>query len=387
MIRIKVIFICGLYLFTFPAFSQTNFLPGYYITLNHDTVRGYIDYRLENRNHNECFFKDGMSEEAVKLSPNQIDGFVVNDIDYYERRTHKTRRGEELYGFFKVIIRGEVSLLLYRSEYYAVDKTGRMYDLSEKFVDSGGGKRKDYYRLGVIKALTRDCEELSNQLNKRYRTNDQLPDILQEYHECRGLSFYRTRKIKIGASTQWGISAAAVSSELFFKAVGFENSDFNKKVLPEFGPYLSIFLPRVGDKTRLITEVLYGQNKTYSFFTDKNVSNDFFAEYSYLRIPAYFRYTPSAFFMEGGLQGQVIVSQDLRWRVETYNEGRVNTEDRSPGSLPFQSLGFIAGAGLKFYAGNINIQTAVRFSRTIGFDAMYKPHFQRLEFNLKLGFR
>ncbi|HTE32768.1 MAG TPA: hypothetical protein VK666_20445 [Chryseolinea sp.] len=386
MISLKITFI---YFFCFlctTALAQSNFLPGYYITLDQDTVHGFIDYRSETRNYSVCFFKSDLASEATALRPTQINGFVVNDVVIYEKHIHKSRKGEELYGFFKVLVSGKVNLLQYWSEYYITDSAGKIYDLSEKELGSGGIRRKDYYKVGIMKVVLKDCEELSGRMEERYRSNSDLEDIVQEYHECLGLKFYRTKRIKIPVAFKVGVSASVVSNRMSFKAGGFENAVFNNKILPEVGPYVSIFIPRIGDKMRVITEVLYGQNNTYSFFANKTFNNDFFAKYSYLRIPVYFRYSPSAFFLEYGLQAQVILSQELRWRRESVLTGIVNTEEMEPPDLPVPSFGFIAGGGVRLYAGNVCIQPTLRFSATYS-TKEYAPQFQRLEFNLKLGLR
>jgi hypothetical protein len=386
ILRVNVIFIFLVSCFYCTTVFSQN-LPGYYISKEGDTIRGYVDYRTEKRNHKVLVFKNALDSDRLKLYPNQIRGFVVEDKDFYEKHTYKNRKEEELEGFFRVIFRGKIGLLRFRSKYYALDSAGRMFDLAENPRVTDLGRWKDFYRIGLMKTLLKDCPDLTRNLEKKYVNDEDVEAIVKDFYECTGLTFYRTRPIEIRPAFEFGLSASVAQSSLAFTGQDLGDAKFDKTIVPEFGAYVSIFVPRVSSNVRLIAEALYGQNNTYAFFVNQMYNNDFFAKYSYIRMPLYVRYFPSAFFVEGGLQAQFIVQQDIRWRREYVQAGSVDTAEMEPQNLPAASLGVIAGAGFKFYVGNLHIQPGIRFSSTYAFESSYKPRFQALEFNLKLGLR
>jgi hypothetical protein len=76
------------FLFTlllFPLFSlaQTNYKPGYVVTLKGDTLRGFIDYREWDSNPDLINFKPAINEKNRKLTPDDITFFNVNNLDSY----------------------------------------------------------------------------------------------------------------------------------------------------------------------------------------------------------------------------------------------------------------------------------------------------------------
>ena len=55
------------------TWAQVNPQEGYIITLQHDTLRGTIDYRAEQRNIRQCDFKKEGTQEFVTYKPGEIE--------------------------------------------------------------------------------------------------------------------------------------------------------------------------------------------------------------------------------------------------------------------------------------------------------------------------
>lgn len=64
-------------LLPFLAAAQTNYKPGYVITLKGDTIRGFIDYRDWENNPESILFKPGTANTAAKLTTDSISFFSV----------------------------------------------------------------------------------------------------------------------------------------------------------------------------------------------------------------------------------------------------------------------------------------------------------------------
>jgi hypothetical protein len=70
-----------------PLFTtaQSNYKPGYVITLNSDTIRGFIDLREWSGNPKAIRFKRSVSESAVNYTIQHIRAFEVAGLESYVR--------------------------------------------------------------------------------------------------------------------------------------------------------------------------------------------------------------------------------------------------------------------------------------------------------------
>jgi hypothetical protein len=384
MTSFKVSFIAFLLMFSGFAFGQSNFLPGYYVTLDGDTIRGYIDYRNQIRNELVCTYKDPVDATTQILRPEKIKAFSINDIDYYESHALTTRKGVQITGFFRVIVRGRISLLSHRKEYYAKDSSARLYDLSRKPTTVDRVVHQDFYSVGALKFLMQDCPDLLPRIEQQYKSSTGLPQLFEDYYKCVTEPYFRTRIVKIEPRIRVGISLSATSTRLVFNKPGF---NFNDKIIPEGGVYVSLFVPRISERFRLMGEVLYGQTETYAYSRSTNFASDYFAKYSSLRIPIYARYSLSTFFIEAGIQNQLMLNQQLRWRMESIQDGVVLTNEVKTTRLPTDLVGLIAGMGLNLKVGNISIQPAARINWLTYLKNDNEPRITNVEFNVKVGTR
>jgi hypothetical protein len=74
--------------FLFPLFSsaQSNYKPGYMVTLKGDTLRGFIDFREWNNNPDAISFKKMISDgKGQKYTPNEISFFNITGFEVYQK--------------------------------------------------------------------------------------------------------------------------------------------------------------------------------------------------------------------------------------------------------------------------------------------------------------
>jgi hypothetical protein len=68
------------------SFGQSNYKPGYVVTLKGDTLKGFIDYREWNSNPNAINFKTAVADsKARELTPEEINVFNINNRETYQR--------------------------------------------------------------------------------------------------------------------------------------------------------------------------------------------------------------------------------------------------------------------------------------------------------------
>ena len=84
----KNFFITLLSFFSLPLFlfGQSNYKPGYVVTLKGDTVRGFIDYREWVSNPISINFKTALADtKPLKYTPAEINFFTVGQMEAYVR--------------------------------------------------------------------------------------------------------------------------------------------------------------------------------------------------------------------------------------------------------------------------------------------------------------
>ena len=76
------------FLLPFFSLAQSNYKPGYVVTLKGDTLRGFIDYREWSNNPDVISFKHQLSDaKGTKYTPNDASYFNINNIEDYQKYT------------------------------------------------------------------------------------------------------------------------------------------------------------------------------------------------------------------------------------------------------------------------------------------------------------
>ena len=111
---------------SFSSFCQKNYLKGYLIHLNGDTLNGFIDYRNWEKNPKQVYFKTAIDGQRILYTPIMIKGFSVSNEIYesavVDIEISDTRLGDLNYDrrlklkvdtiFLQTLIRGTKSLYL-----------------------------------------------------------------------------------------------------------------------------------------------------------------------------------------------------------------------------------------------------------------------------------
>jgi len=70
-----------------PLFSlaQSNYKPGYVITVKGDTVHGFIDYKEWDKNPKNISFKNALNDSvAENFTSKNASGFAVTGSEYFK---------------------------------------------------------------------------------------------------------------------------------------------------------------------------------------------------------------------------------------------------------------------------------------------------------------
>jgi hypothetical protein len=87
-----------------PLFSsaQNNYKPGYVVTLNGDTVKGYINYREWDKNPKNISFKKDLTATAEEFTPENTGAFGITGFEYFKSCTVPISQAQVETGNLKV---------------------------------------------------------------------------------------------------------------------------------------------------------------------------------------------------------------------------------------------------------------------------------------------
>jgi hypothetical protein len=363
--------------------AQTNFLPGYYVTLQNDTVSGYVEFRSDSRSSRVVHYKKDLQSPPVRFRPTEIKAYSIDSDHYFEAHSAPEREGET-HGFFKRIIKGKLSLYqLDEHRYFVKGKSGIMQEITKGQIRTNNLLKTNYGGVSVLKLEMTDCPEMqSGYIEESYRNVPNYVKLIKKYYECTGDSYTEARQIKIPWGLDFGIQASVMQTTLNFEKAGFlKASDFGNTINYSGGLILSAFVPSFSDNVRIIAEPSYGYYSSYSYFESTQGTNDVFMRYSYMKVPLIIRYGYKTLFIDVGWTNQFVVKQDNVWRLES-GINTVSTVNGPDYKIRNQLLGYTGGIGVRTNIGGAQCSIAARYQglNPLGFTS--QPKNQTLELNV-----
>lgn len=205
----KGLLICLIALFYYNSQAQEAlFVKGFYVTMDFDTIRGYLnqtnDYELVK---GVSFKKNESSSNFELLKPKSIKKFVFEDgrcfesLQFIKSDQSKT---DTSYLFGKVLTKGICSLYDISPSRFeedltlAIEKNCRAYALKHEnkyFVNDFGHEVKtliveDYRYLGILKVLLGDCDSIKQSLTNNLKFDpNAIQYIIQKYNRIMTKTF------------------------------------------------------------------------------------------------------------------------------------------------------------------------------------------------------
>lgn len=230
--------------------AQTDYKPGYVISLNGDTLLGDIDYRGDLSMSKLCKFKHA-DNTVTEYSPSDIEAFRFTDSKYYVSREINSEAV-----FLEYLIKGKVSIYYMRDakgNHYYIDKediglTEIPYEEGIKDID---GKKMFYEstrHIGFISVFMQDAPELRSQIYMiKEPKHDNLIKLAEDYHNavCDGEKciIYEKKQplVKLSITPYAGLT----------KYMGFG------QILKDVGADLSFCFPWASEKFYIKTGLAY----------------------------------------------------------------------------------------------------------------------------------
>lgn len=348
--------------------AQTDFQPGYIITNEFDTLKGFVDYRGDIRNSTVCVFKTATSTESQTYYPADIQGYRFIDGKYYISRMI-TKTDNEVRLFLEYLVHGIANLYYYRDnrgDHYLIEKEGEDFvELTNEQVEVYKNDRtyqiKSNRYIGLLKTTFSDCEEILPKIdNVKFKHND-LINITSEYHTlvCEGEDciIYEKRLpvISLSVAPLLGFNYSKIK---FFIVDIYSDLDFDSDFNLEGGVSLDILSPRLNEKISFQVDAVMMNNYFYAFSKQENTIideityNDVHIHLFTLKTSFLLKYTfpkgkikPSAF---AGWVGDFRLKSDTHRVLERDYGSTVNRYDYTDIPLSDNSMGVQTGMGINY---------------------------------------
>ncbi|WP_207430976.1 outer membrane beta-barrel protein [Sabulibacter ruber] len=201
--------------FTFlfsEAKAQTDFRPGYIITLQGDTVKGFLNYRSDIANAKNCIFKKEQDQDKVTYTPEQIKAYRFQEGKYY-LSSHTFPYKVANQAFIEAASQGLVSVYYYKEEgknHYYVAKGTQIVELDHHEKYAGTLQNTGYEQeraapekfRGQLKYLMWDQPSLFPKIERTSCTTKDLVSLAKEYQK---LSFPSQEYVQFEKQTSRGI--------------------------------------------------------------------------------------------------------------------------------------------------------------------------------------
>ncbi len=374
--------VCGI------SYGQKDFRPGY-ILQNGDTVKGYVDYRSDNRNANLCVFKNSLTAPERQIKPGEIDGY-----GYFESRRYESKlipvegSATGTPRFVKILVKGTASLFVYqnfgKTDQYFLQK-GLTFKLLEEIVRQetrpNGTKikvrEKPYEK--VLAENFQDCPALAKDISETSLKNSSLMELFVKYNNCNpppSLSFvHKPVKNKF----TWGVVAGANASTLTIAGDTYLQipKNYPGGITPHGGLFMNLILPRLNEKLSLLVEGIITQNKYQAEFVEKGNfgrENNYKVNFdlTYINFPVQFRYTYPKGDFRPFINAGVVNAFCLKCEQEASKYSIFNNSGYTETSEPLRGFrtyiqGLTGGLGVMQAKSNFPMVLELRYFTSNGF--------------------
>jgi hypothetical protein len=152
-------------------YSQSDFRPGYILTLNSDTLYGKIDFRGAIYNARHCNFIDNKGQQSNDYLPGQIKCYRFINDKYYISKMIKDSLGRHQV-FLEFLVHGMADLFYYKNDmgdrFFIQKGSDTLIELSndEKLVKISGSEyfKKSNEYVGALKICFYDCQKIQDEI-------------------------------------------------------------------------------------------------------------------------------------------------------------------------------------------------------------------------------
>jgi hypothetical protein len=295
-IQLALLMISSLIFCFHPSRAQDNFLPGYVVTLNGDTLRGFVDYRNWDQSPRSIDFK-GPSGVRTSYACGLIQSFSVADERYVSAivdtevsrvNTKAIDHSPDLVfqtdtAFIQTIVGGEKSLYFHKNtfgkeQFYI--RQGQRFELLiyKKYLKALSEadvviENKKY--IGQLISYLGDLPALKSSISKARYSKKSLENIFIAYYGSSGVKARFEKKTEKISWELGALAGVALTSTTFTGSYHpyLSSVSFPVSVNGTVGVSFDLVFPRNRSKWSINNEMMSGAYHlagTYESYTDAN---------------------------------------------------------------------------------------------------------------------
>ncbi|HLA60333.1 MAG TPA: outer membrane beta-barrel protein [Puia sp.] len=273
-----LVILCLLYAYL-PA--QQIFDPGYIISLNRDTVNGFIKADLESDLISRIHFKNDEGSLLKDYGPADLLGFGIGKDIYKSMRFLNTAEDSIMEtAFVKQLVKGEYNLYAYRKPdrfFYLIQNDTTLYFLYDE-VSRGTGEimqKGNFYNY--LNLIAVPCEKLTNLVGRVGYNDKDMAGFISKVDNCE----------TPGIATNYYQKPKTLVQPMIF-AGGLPVAEKNQFTASFI---LHITLPRIDKKTSINIGINYSNlTKKTEERSDYYFLYDLFTHYQIYSVPVTFQY-------------------------------------------------------------------------------------------------
>ncbi len=170
--------------------SAGNYKQGYVITNQQDTISGWINFKTDKMNQEQCEFKQDLNHAARIYFPGDIEGYRFTDDGKYYVSKEIPLNGTSRQVFLEFLVKGMMNLYYYDDTiiyYFFENQDGKMEIVSRKPEEITGRagdlySRTDNSYIGKIRYLFRDYQPIAQRADNLKFNQKTMMGIVEEYH-------------------------------------------------------------------------------------------------------------------------------------------------------------------------------------------------------------
>jgi hypothetical protein len=368
------------------AIGQSEFQPGYIVSLKGDTLKGFVKYKIWNENLNKISFANQLDGPALLYTPTDIKEFGVKSEIYKSAIVEEETSPDNMSSldhsselnisidttFLQSLVLGPKSLYYYKNragkyQFYIGQDTGfkllyyKRYFRDQEFNGASHmavTENKTY--VGQLTVYLQDCPEIASMIGKLKYNMKSMQGLFDFYYQKMTSNAVFRHQEEVD-SREFGFIAGITMTSPTFKGKGFElleNMDFGSSVNPSVGLFYNIVLPRNFKKWSICNEIIFNSFSTsgsyYEFDNpEKYKTTTASLGFSYIKMNNLLRFDFLAIgkmnlFLDGGISNGIIISE-INEKLE---ESRFYSTDSSISGKVLEDirkheLGFTIGFGAK----------------------------------------
>jgi hypothetical protein len=365
--------------------AQSNYLPGYIIDAQGDTISGLVDYQNWIKTPKTVGFKARKEGRKVNYTPLEIKGFSVQNEIYTAAIVNtsfdpvnidRLTRSQELTlvldtVFLQAVILGDKSLYFakndhYNDNFYISDKDSfqlLMYKRYIKATELAYLAAENKYFISQLQSYLGDCPSITVHLSSTNYALESLVHLFKEYQDCvQSKATYQKKKEVV--AIEFGVCAGATHTFMGFRA-NPRNTSFNFLSLGDFsesynftaGLFFDVVQKKKQGRWSLSNEMLYTSFNIEGYYEEYITENHYNIhttqfKYSHLKLNNLLRYRYPIgnvrVFLNAGLSHGFFVSGFSRRTKELYLHNFQRVSEDEPIDDPLKvDPGYIYGAGLQ----------------------------------------